>query len=211
MRLPPPALGLLLAIACAAGSASAQNSDKGSIVYRWVDDHGVVHYGDTVPPQYARDRRELLNSEGVVVGHVDAEKTPAQLAAEAQARAQRLAQQQRDYFLLSTYASVNDIESLRDERLSQLQSQQTAAQQYVDSLQSRLGSLESRAQDYKPYSSHPNAPPMPDELAQELVQTANEVRMQDQAIQARTQQEAQVKAQFQSDIDRFEQLKAAPP
>jgi hypothetical protein len=211
MRLLPSAFALLLALACAAGSAWAQDSGKGGVVYRWVDEHGVVHYGDTVPPKYARDQRELLNSEGVVVGHVDAEKTPAQLAAEARAQAKRLAQKQRDYFLLSTYASVTDIESLRDERLSQLQAQQTAAQQYVQSLQSRLGSLESRAQEYKPYSSRPNAPRMPDELAQELVQTASEVRLQDQAIQARTQQEAQVRAQFQSDIERFEQLKAAPP
>lgn len=202
---------LLLALACVAGPAMAQNGDKGGIAYRWVDEHGVVHYGDSVPPKYARDQRELLNSQGVVVGHVDAEKTPAQLAAQARARAQRQAQKQRDYFLLSTYASVKDIESLRDERLSQLQAQQVAAQQYVDSLQARLTSLESRAQQFKPYSSRSDAPRMPDELAQELVQTASEVRLQDQAIQARTEQEAQVRSQFQSDIQRFEQLKASPP
>ncbi len=212
MRLPPPALALLLAFACAAGAASAQNSnDKGGVVYRWVDEHGVVHYGDTVPPQYARDQRELLNSQGVVVGHVDAEKTPAQLAAQARERARLMAQKQRDYFLLSTYTSVKDIQSLRDERLSQLQAQQTAAQQYVESLQSRLGTLESRAQKFKPYSSRPDAQPMPDELTQELVQTASEVHLQNQAIEARAQQEAQVRAEFQADIERFEQLKAAPP
>jgi Domain of unknown function (DUF4124) len=211
MRLPPRALPLLLALACAAGPAAAQNSDKGGVVYRWVDSQGVVHFGDSVPPKYARDRREMLNSQGVVIGHVDGEKTPAQLAAEARARAQRLAQKQRDYFLLSTYASVKDIESLRDERLSQLQAQQTAAQQYVQSLQSRLTSLESRAQQFRPYSSRASAPPMPDELAQELVQTSSEVRLQNQAIQARTAQEAQVRAQFSADIERFEQLKAAPP
>jgi hypothetical protein len=52
---------------------------------------------------------------------------------------------------------------------------------------------------------------MPDDLAQELVHTLNEVRLQDQAMHARTVQESQVRAQFQSDIERFEQLKAAPP
>ena len=204
------ASALLLALACAAGSAWAQN-DKGAVAYRWVDEHGIVHYGDSVPPKYAREKREMLNSQGVEVGHVDAEKTPAQLAAEARARRQRVAQKQRDYFLLSTYASVKDIESLRDERLSQIEAQQTAAREYVQSLQSRLTSLQGRAQQYKPYSSRPNAPRMPDDLAQELVQTLSEVRLQNQQIQARTEQEGQVKAQFQSDITRFEQLKAAPP
>lgn len=211
MRLSHRALALLLALACAAGPAWAQDSGKGGVAYRWVDEHGVVHYGDSVPPKYARDQRELLNSQGVVVGHVDAEKTNAQLAAEARAQAQARAQKQRDYFLLSTYASVQDIESLRDERLSQLAAQQSAAQQYVQSLQSRLTSLESRAREFKPYSARPNARRMPDDLAQELVQTSSEVRLQNQAIQARSEQEAQVRAQFQSDIERFEQLKSAPP
>lgn len=210
MRIPRPALALILALACATGSAWAQNSTQGQ-VYRWVDEHGVVHYGDSIPPKYARDSREILNNQGVEIGHVDAAKTPAQLAAEARAHQQRLAQKQHDYFLLSTYTSVKDIQSLRDERLSQIAAQQTAAQQYVQSLQSRLTSLQSRAQQFKPYNTRPDAPRMPDDLAQELVQTLHEVRSQDLAIQARSQQEAQVRAQFQSDIERFEQLKAAPP
>ena len=214
MRMPRPALFLLLALACAAGSVSAQNSrdsDKGSVAYRWVDEHGVVHYGDSIPPKYARNSREILNSQGVEIGRVDAEKSPAQLAVEERAEAKRVAQKQHDYFLLSTYTSVKDIESLRDERLSQLEAQQTAARQYVQSLQSRLTSLQDHAQQFKPYSSSPSAQRMPDDLAQELVQTLNEVLVQNQAIQARADQEAQVKAQFQSDIDRFEELKAAPP
>ena len=213
MRQSHPALALIVALVCVAGPAAAQNqqSDKGGVAYRWVDEHGVVHYGDSIPPKYARNSREILNSQGVEIGHVDAEKSSAQLKEEARARAQRVAQKQHDYFLLSTYTSVKDIASLRDERLSQLAAQQTAAQQYVQSLQTRLASLQDRAQRFKPYSSKPNAPRMPDDLAQELVQTLNEVRVQDLAIQARNQQEAQVRAQFQSDIERFEQLKATVP
>jgi hypothetical protein len=211
MRTPARFLALLLALGCIPTLALAQSTDKSGVVYRWVDEHGVVHYGDSIPPKYAKSSRELLNDQGVEIGHVDAEKTPAQLAAEARARRKLQAQKQHDYFLLSTYASVKDIESLRDERLSQLQAQQTAAQQYVQSLQSRLASLQSRAQRFRPYNTSPDAPRMPDELAQELVLTLNEVRLQQQAVQARDEQEAQVKAQFQSDIDRFEQLKQAPP
>ncbi|HEY6514964.1 MAG TPA: DUF4124 domain-containing protein [Steroidobacteraceae bacterium] len=211
MRISPQALPLILVLACVAGPAFAQSSTPGAVAYRWVDEHGVVHYGDTIPPKYARNSRQILNSQGVEIGHIDAEKSPAQLAAEAHAQARRVAQQQHDYFLLSTYTSVKDIEALRDERLAQLETQQTSAQQYVQSLQSRLTSLQSRALQFAPYSPRPNAPRMPDDLAQELVQTLGEVRVQDQAIQERDQQEAQVRAQFQSDIERFEQLKAAPP
>ena len=213
MRTPIRLLALLLAFGCIPTLALAQKSgDNGSgVVYRWVDEHGVVHFGDSIPPKYAKDRRELLNSQGVEIGHVDAEKTPGQLAAEARERQKQVAQKQHDYFLLSTYTSVKDIESLRDERLSQIQAQQTAAQQYVQSLQSRLTSLQSRAQHFRPYSSRADAPRMPDDLAQELVLTLNEVHLQEQALHARDEQEAQVRAQFQADINRFEQLKQAPP
>jgi hypothetical protein len=202
---------MTLALALGAGAALAQNSDKGAVAYRWVDEHGVVHYGDTIPPQYARNSKQILNGEGVQIGQIDAEKSPEQLAREAHAQARRLAQQQHDYFLLSTYTSVKDIESLRDERLAQIEAQQSSAQQYVQSLNSRLTSLQSRAQQFKPYNPRPGAPRMPDDLAQELVQTLSEVHLQDQAIAARTEQEAQVRSEFQSDIERFEALKSAPP
>jgi Domain of unknown function (DUF4124) len=211
MRTPTRLLALLLALGCLPALALAQSNAKSGVVYRWVDEHGVVHFGDSVPPKYAKSRREMLNEQGVEIGHVDAEKTPTQLAAEARARQKLRAQKQHDYFLLNTYTSVKDIESLRDERLSQIKAQQTAAQQYVQSLQSRLTSLQSRAGHFKPYSSRPDAPRMPDDLAQELVLTLNEVHLQEQALHARDQQEAEVRAQFQADIDRFEELKRAPP
>lgn len=209
-RILPLLPALALALAWATGPAWGQSSDKG-VAYRWVDEHGVVHYGDSIPPKYARDSRQILNSQGVEIGHVEGEKSPAQLAAEERARQKQAVQRQHDYFLLGTYTSVQDIESLRDERLSQLETQQTAARQYVQSLQARLTTLQGSAMKYKPYNTQPNAPRMPDDLAQELVQTLNEVRVQDQAVAARTQQEAQVRSQFQSDIARFQQLKAAPP
>jgi len=209
MRAPRIALSLLLTSAVLLPPGA--DAQKSVAAYRWVDEQGVVHYGDSIPPQYAEKAHELLNKQGVQVGHEDAQKTPEQLAEEARNQAEALKRKQHDSFLVATYTSVKDIESLRDERLSQIQAQQTAAQQYVQSLQSRLTALQGRAQQFKPYSSQPNAPRMPDDLAQELVQTLSEVRVQDQAIQARTEQEAQVKAQFQSDIERFEQLKAAPP
>ena len=197
----------LALLACGASVAGAQQAGtKGMTVYRWVDSHGVIHYGDSVPPRYANDAREILNSEGIEVGHVDAAMTPAQRAATRAARARALAQKRHDYFLLNTYASVKDIKALRDERISQLQSQQSAAQEYVQTLQAHLASLQSRAMKFTPYNTAPEAPPMPDELAQELVQTLSEVRLQNQALAQRAQQEAQVRAQFQADIKRYEQL-----
>jgi Domain of unknown function (DUF4124) len=198
MPMRPPLFAVLVVLACSAGAAAP--SQKG-IAYRWVDENGVVHYGDNVPPQYADKDRSLLNGQGLEVGHIDGERTPEQLKAEQAAHAAALAQKQHDHFLITTYPSVKDIEALRDERLEQMKGQRVAAQQYVESLRARLATLQTRAESYAPYSSSPGARRMPDDLAENLVRTVNELR----ALNA---EEAQLRAQFQADIERYRELHA---
>lgn len=203
----PPLLLCIVLLACApaANAASPASSNKG-IAYRWVDENGVVHYGDNVPPQYADKDRALLNGQGVEVGHIEGERTPEQLKAEHAAHAAEVARKQHDHFLISTYTSVKDIEALRDERLDQLKGQRQAAQQYVDSLQSRLAALQSRALAYAPYSASPGARRMPDDLAENLVRTVNELKAQNAASAAKSAEEELLRSQFQADIERYRQL-----
>jgi len=193
------------AAAHAAPQHSSQNSQKG-IAYRWVDEQGVVHYGDNIPPQYASQDRAILNSQGVEVGHLDGARTPEEEAAAAHARDALMKQKQHDAFLVSTYTSVKDIEALRDARLEQLKTQRTAAEQYVESLRGRLTSLQSRALSYRPYSK--DARRMPDDLAENLVRTVNELRVQGSALAAKGAEEVGLRAQFQADIERYRELHA---
>ena len=179
------------------------NSNKG-IAYRWVDEKGVVHYGDNIPPQYATQDRTILNAQGVEVGHLDRQKTPEEEAVAARAREALMKQRQHDAFLVSTYTSVKDIEALRDMRLDQLKGQRAAAEQYAESLRVRLSSLQSRAMSYSPYAK--NARRMPDDLAENLVRTVNELRVQSSALAAKGAEEAALRAQFQADIERYREL-----
>ena len=195
----------VLATAVAQAAPSVQRT-KGPATYRWVDDQGVVHYGDTVPPQYAGKDREVLNSDGVPVRDLPAQKTPEQLAAEEHDRAEMIKQKQHDSFLVTTYTSVKDIEALRDARLEQIKTQQSAGQQYIESLRSRLTSLQTRAMTYRPYSDKANARRMPDDLAENLVRTEDELHVQSTALAARASEEADVRAQFNADIARYREL-----
>lgn len=191
----------------APSSHPSQDSHKG-IAYRWVDEQGVVHYGDNIPPQYASQDRAILNSQGVEVGHLDARKSPEEEAAASRARDALMKQKQHDAFLVSTYTSVKDIEALRDVRLDQLKGQRAAAEQYLESLRVRLSSLQSRALSYRPYSTRADAWRMPDDLAENLVHTLNEVRVQSSALAAKGAEETALRAQFQSDIERYRELHA---
>ncbi|MEJ0007749.1 MAG: hypothetical protein WDM77_15640 [Steroidobacteraceae bacterium] len=164
---------------------------------------------DSIPPQYSQKESTLLNKEGVPVGHKDATKSAAQLAAEATAEEQLARQKQHDSFLLGTYTSVKDIEQLRDERLQQVRGQRVAAEQYVASLGERLTALQTRAQNFKPYSTRPDAHRMPDDLAEQMVHTLNDIRTQKAALTLSQEQETKTQSQFQADIDRYKELRAA--
>jgi hypothetical protein len=212
MSAAAPRLKILLLLAAAAfASGAAQGGTsgspkKGGIAYRWVDEQGVVHYGDNIPPQYANQERSVLNGEGVEVGRLDAQKSPEQQAAAARERAAVMKQKQHDAFLVSTYTSVKDIEALRDARLDQLRGQRAAAEQYLESLRGRLASLQSRAQSYGPYNTRAEARRMPDDLAENLVRTVNELRLQSGALAAKSEEESTLRQQFQSDIERYREL-----
>ena len=40
-------------------------------VYRWVDEHGEVHFSRTLPPEYAHKPHQILNKAGVVIERID--------------------------------------------------------------------------------------------------------------------------------------------
>ena len=209
-RGPRMALGLVLGLAGVLSGGMAAGTNYAT-TYKWVDEQGVVHYGDSIPPQYAEKEHQLLNNQGIEVGHTEAQKTPEELAIEARAHDALVKQQQHDSFLLATYTSVKDIEALRDVRLEQLQGQRIAAEQYVENLHSRLIALQGRVKHFRPYNARRDARRMPDDLAEDLVHTLNEMRTQSNALTAKNQEVATLKEQFDMDIDRYRALHEARP
>lgn len=199
---------LLAALAASPAFAQPAQSGKstGKTTFRWVDEQGVVHYSDEVPAPAAGKDRTIMNAQGVPVRHLDAQKSQDQLAAEARERNAVIKQKQHDTFLMTTYTSVKDIEALRDSRLEQLKTQRGAGLQYIETLKSRLGALQTRAMSYRPYSTNAGARSMPDDLAENLVRTVSEMNTQTNALARETEEEATLRAQFQADIDRYKEL-----
>ena len=60
---------------------------------------------------------------------------------------------------------------------------------------------------FRPYSSDPKAPPMPDQVAEDLVRLTTDVRTQEQNLKQKRSEESAMSNQFESDIDRFKELK----
>ncbi len=193
---------LLIAFCTTAGAGS-----NGRTLYKWVDDQGVTHYGDRIPPEYAAQEQHIINSQGIEISHLDAQKTADQLAAEEQKRKDEQDRESRDRNLLNTYVSVQEIERLRDQRLTLLSDQIKVTNQFLDALNGRMKKLRVSSMHFKPYNTDEKAPPMPDQIAEDLVRLANDIHTQEQNLSQKRGEETTMKQQFESDIDRFKQLK----
>lgn len=194
----------LLLLALASGPVAAQK------VYRWVDTNGQVHYGDSVPPEYANRDRDVLNEQGLTVGHQQGEETPAKEKArqekEKEARAAEQ-QAQHDRMLLATYTSVDDIEQLRARRLDQIDSQITIQLQSLETLKRRYAEQLKRANFFKPRNTKPNAPEMPEGMADDLARAAADIHTQELNLQKRRDERVAVNKQFDKDAARYKQLR----
>jgi hypothetical protein len=127
--------------------------------------------------------------------------------AEAQERKERQRREQRDRMLIETYLSVADIERLRDQRLDLLIAQFKVTEQNIANLHERQSRLENQIARFKPYSTNPNAPPLPDHLAEDIVNTVNSLRTYQDMLADNQREQSELKSAFDADIKRFKELK----
>ncbi len=202
-----PALWPAAAAPAAPASRSGTSHDDGRVLYKWVDTEGVTHFGDHVPPEYASQEQHILNSKGYEIRHLDAQKTAEQAASDEKKILDAQQGALRDKNLLSTYASVQEIERLRDQRLNLLADQIKVTNQFLETLNGQMKKMRGDSMRFKPYNSDPKAPVMPDQMAEDLVRLSTDVRTQQKNLQQKRSEEATMSIQFESDIDRFKELK----
>lgn len=195
------ALLLILAVV----TASAANAKT----YRWVDENGRVHYGDRIPAKYAQQQVQMLNQRGIVVNEKNAPKTTEELAAEqaqreaeAEAKRQQEEQNRYDQFLLSTYATQDQILHRRDEQLAILDSRIASGEKSVGESKSTLSSLKTREANFKS-----DEKPVPDKLQKQILEFETVVRTSEAALDAMRSEREKVYNEFERDLNRFIQLK----
>ena len=205
------ATGLVASLPVGAAPQKAQRSDIRESVYRCRDAQGQVHYGDSMPAECRNLDTEVLDQHGMLVREIEGVRTrDARLSREASekaARDKREAEAQHDRMLIDTYLTIADIERLRDQRLDLLESQFKVTQQSISNLQERQTRLQMQVARFKPYSKDPNAPPLPDHLAEEMVNTVNGLKVYRETLANNKEDQAALRASFDHDIRRFKELK----
>ncbi len=196
---------LLLALSFV-GSALAQEAR----VYKWVDEDGITHYGDSIPAEYAELPKEVINDHGVAVEQLAGKKTEEELEAERLEEERLLAielQRRADRALLATYLSVDEILMHRDRRVELFQAQARVTELYLRNLERRMTKLRAEAANFQPYSEDPDAPMIDEELVDELRKTKDIMARHERNLDKFRADEQQIIARFDGDISRFRLLK----
>lgn len=194
-----------LAIMMATPDADAQER------YRWRDDNGSLRISDRIPPDAAGKRIEVLNARGMVVRVIEPKKTEEELAeaarekelAEEQARKQ-VEHARRDRMLLDSYTSAEEIERRRDNRVAQLETYIRVSTTSVANLEATLAELEAQAKGHTDAGREVPAP-----LAARIVSTRDEIAENRTFLEAREQEQEQIREQFDADLERFKELRGS--
>jgi hypothetical protein len=199
----------ILTVALLLSLPLAASADEGK-VYRWMDVEGQVHYGDSIPAEFAELPKDVINEHGVAVDLLEGKKTPEELEAdrlETERMVAREKQQRADQALLATYLTVEEILMHRDRRVELFQAQSRVTELYLNNLARRLETLRADSANYSPYSENPDAPMIPEDLAKYLRQTKDTIHRHERNLKKYQSDEQQIISRFAGDISRFKALK----
>lgn len=183
--------------------------------YKWTDENGVVHYGDRVPPRFAKSRTEVLNRQGVTVGVYEAEKTPEQLMEDMrlrrlddEKRAAEAARRAYDRALIDSYASVDEIQHTRQRRLAAVDGQIIFTTQNINQLkkQAAMREAEINALRERQLKRGVADPVIPQKLKDELQQTRSSLAEYEEILEQQYLDQARIRIKYAEDIERYKLL-----
>lgn len=204
------AAALLLAVPPLADAATKKKKSPAASteeVFRCRDARGQSHFGQAIPEECLDQDVEVLDETGRVVRVIPGRRSLEQIAAQKEQEQAAKAAAQRDRTLLATYLSVADIERLRDQRLELLEQQSHVTEQYIANLRERETRLMGDMRRFRPYSDSPKAQPLPDHVAEEIVNTVNGLQVYEEELAKNTAERTELAAAFEADITRFKELK----
>lgn len=175
-------------------------------MYKWIDDKGTTHYGESIPPEYAnKDRVEM--DKGRVTKKIEIMTAEDRLA-KKEAAAKKLEvdkialdQKRRDATLTNTYSNAEEVDLARKRNLQQVEAQITNNKSQFKIANNGLLSLQQEAAK----STKANKP-VPVSLQEELQQSQTQVAKLQKNLDKSLAEKAAVEARFDADKARYIEL-----
>jgi hypothetical protein len=197
----------------AAMSATAFQNDKNNSAfrYRWKDASGQSYFSDSLTSDALKVGYDVVNSQGMVIRHVDRqlttdERAAAKKVADQQAAAKAIADQQArdDAQVLNAYPTEEAYAAARQSQVDNFHQAVNTTQLNLQGQEKTLADLLNRAGDLERAKQ-----PVPGYLTTRIGEQRNTVAGLRATLQRQQAAEVTAKAGMAADIQHYRQLKAA--
>jgi len=176
-------------------------------MYKWVDDNGTTHYGETIPPEYANKDRSELGKSGRVVEKKEV-LTPEERRASEQADAKKRADEEaalerkrRDKALVNTYSNEKEIDLARSRNLQQVDTRVSSINSQLKMANDNLLALQKEADGLTKVGK--KAPPS---LQEDIQETQARISKLQQDLNKSNAEKAAMDARYDADKARYKEL-----
>jgi hypothetical protein len=180
-------------------------------LFKWVDDNGVTHYGEVIPPEYANKDKDTLNKTGMIDKRPEKvdpaairakEEADQKMSAEKQAA---IEQKRRDNTLLNTYSNEKEIDLALDRSLLLINAR-------IDSNKMLLSSSQSSLDDLKKESElrSKGGKKVPVSLTNDIAKTEAKVAKYTAELSKSEDELNVVKTRFEHEKELYRKLKGIP-
>lgn len=193
-------------VICMAFSLSAEAK-----LYKWVDDKGVTHYGEIIPPEYADKEKDSLKKSGLL------EKRPEKIdqnavRAKEEAEKKRLVdnqaameQQRRNSALLNTYSNETEIDQALERSVVLINARIDSNKMLLKSSQGTLDDLQKEADGRT--KANKKVPPS---LAKDISMTEARVLKYSTELSKSEEELNAVKTRFENEKALYRKIKGSP-
>lgn len=167
-------------------------------LYKWVDDQGVTHYGEVIPPEYTGDKTQL-DAQGREI-KPEQKKAVAKPVVQGPTPAE-LEQKRRDKALLGSFSNVHEIDLARDRNLQQVDLRTKSIKLRMQSAKEDMAGYQKEQESIVKAGK-----PADKNLQQQINQTAGRItRLQDQLNKSEAEAN-EIRARYDADKKRYREL-----
>lgn len=196
-----------LAFALAAENASAAGEHNR---YKWKDAQGNVHFDDVLPTEAMQVGYDVVNSNGLVIKHVERLRTPEEIKADEEAAARkatekRIADEQAkaDQQTLAAYPTENELIDAEKAQVSMLDQNIHATEISLQSQEKSLTEMLSHAAELDRTGK-----PVPATLQSQIDSLRRNIEQQKGYIAGKQQEKLDLGKKFEVELERYRRLRA---
>lgn len=184
-------------------------------IKKCVDDKGITHYGDPLPPQCAKSEVKEITSQGTVRKTIDRPLTAEEIKARQEdelrnkdARRKEEEQNRRDRALLATYGSEKEFDVSRDRGLATIDARINTSRTQLKDLEDQKKKLAGEMEFYESgKSKSTKGKEVPAALADRVARNKKDIQNINTSIVRLEEEKKLITEQFEADKQRWRELK----